>query len=65
MKLKIHFNNEKKGKDNWGCDGELVAGKKAIVGFLETLIENIKTDKNREFQQRFALERKSEGGKHE
>ncbi len=53
MKLKIEFNNQKKGKDNWGCKGELIAGKKAILEFLETLVKNIKTDKNRLVQQRF------------
>jgi|TARA_Y100000310_G_C20613882_1_gene779521 hypothetical protein len=53
MKLKINFDNEKKGKDNWGCKGELITGKTAIIEFLETLIENIKTDKNREVQQKF------------
>jgi len=54
MKLKISFDNEKKGKDNWGCSGTLIAGRKAIVEFLETLIDNIKTDKGKEVQQNFS-----------
>lgn len=57
MKLKIYFDNEKKGKDNWGCEGELVAGKRAIMEFLILLINNIKTDKGKEVQQVFSNNR--------
>jgi len=30
MKLKIYFDNGKKGEDKWGCEGTLVAGKNKL-----------------------------------
>jgi len=44
MKLKIYFDNGKKGEDKWGCEGTLVAGKKQIIDYLEVLIERIKSE---------------------
>ena len=44
MKLKIYFDNGKKGEDNWGCEGTLESGRKQIIDYLEALLEKIKKE---------------------
>lgn len=44
MKLKIYFDNGKKGRDNWGCEGTLESGTQQIIDYLEVLLERIKKE---------------------